>query len=433
MADRRVPATPVKQELASDTGDTGAVAQPSNPWMRTFAALRHPNYRLWFLGQLVSLVGTWMQITAQSFLIYELTRSTAYLGYVGFANGLPSWLFMLYGGVVADRVAKRNLLRITQSTMMLLALILAGLTVTGIVQAWHVLVLAVALGTANAFDAPAGGAFVFELVERDDVTNAIALNASQFNLATVVGPAIAGLTYAAFGAAWCFALNAVSFIAVLIALSLMRLPPPDLAPRTQSAFAQLSEGVRYTVSHPLLRSLMAVPAITALFGMAYVTLLPAWAVDVLGGDATTNGLLQSARGAGSLVGALMIAALAHRARRGQWLTAGMVVYPVLLLVYAATRSLPLAMLVLVGVGWGGVVLFNSANTLVQSHVPDQLRGRVLAMFSLTFFGGMPLGALWAGPLADLVGAPMTLVISSAILLVFAVLFWLFAPHVRRLA
>ena len=433
MADRRVPATPVKQESASNTGATDAAPQPSNAWMRTFAALRHPNYRLWFMGQLVSLVGTWMQITAQSFLIFELTRSTAYLGYVGFANGLPSWLFMLYGGVVADRVPKRNLLLVTQSTMMLLALILAGLTFTGIVQPWHVLALAVALGTANAFDAPAGGAFVFELVERDDVTNAIALNASQFNLATVVGPAIAGLTYAAFGAAWCFALNGVSFIAVLIALSLMRLPPRDLAPGTQSAFAQLSEGVRYTVSHPLLRSLMAVPAITALFGMAYVTLLPAWAVDVLGGDAATNGLLQSARGAGSLLGALMIAALAHRARRGQWLTAGMVVYPALLLVYAATRSVPLAMLVLVGVGWGGVVLFNSANTLVQSHVPDQLRGRVMAMFSLTFFGGMPLGALWAGPLADLVGAPMTLVVSSAILLVFAALFWVFAPHVRRLA
>jgi predicted MFS family arabinose efflux permease len=433
MPDRSVPATPVEQESTPDTGDAGEEVQSSNAWRRTFAALRHPNYRLWFMGQLVSLVGTWMQITAQSFLIFELTRSTAYLGYVGFANGLPSWLFMLYGGVVADRVAKRNLLLITQSTMMLLALILAGLSFAGIVQPWHVLVLAVALGTANAFDAPAGGAFVFELVERKDVTNAIALNASQFNLATVVGPTIAGLTYAAFGAAWCFALNGASFIAVLIALLLMRLPPRDLAPRTQSAFAQLSEGVRYTVSHPLLRSLMAVPAVTALFGMAYVTLLPAWAVDVLGGNAATNGLLQSARGAGSLLGALMIAALAHHARRGQWLTAGMIVYPVLLLVYAATRSLPLAMLVLVGVGWGGVVLFNSANTLVQSHVPDQLRGRVMAMFSLTFFGGMPLGALWAGPLADLISAPMTLVVSSVILLVFAVLFWLFAPHVRRLA
>src|ERR687894_416285 len=271
MADRRVPATPVKQELAADTGDTGAVAQPSNAWMRTFAALRHPNYRLWFLGQLVSLVGTWMQITAQSFLIFELTRSTAYLGYVGFANGLPAWLFMLYGGVVADRVARRTLLVITQSTMLVLAAILAALTLAQLVQPWHIVLLALALGTANAFDAPAAQAFVFELVDREDVTNAIALNATLFNLATVVGPTVAGLTYAAFGAAWCFGLNGVSFLGVITALLLMRLPARTIAPRTRSALADLKEGLRYTISHPLLRYLIAVPAVTALFGMAYAT------------------------------------------------------------------------------------------------------------------------------------------------------------------
>ena len=431
MADRSgSTTTPAEQRLAP--GDLRA-GQPSGAWGRTFAALRHPNYRLWFMGQLVSMVGTWMQITAQSFLIFQLTNSTAYLGFVGFANGLPSWLFMLYGGVVADRVVRRRLLVITQSTMMTLAFVLAGLAWTGIVQPWHVLILAVALGTANAFDAPAAQAFVFELVDREDVTNAIALNATLFNLATVVGPTVAGLTYAAFGAAWCFGINGVSFLGVITALVLMRLPARTIAPRTRSALADLKEGLRYTISHPLLRYLIAVPAVTALFGMAYATLLPAWAVEVLKGDATTNGLLQSARGAGSLLGALMIAALAHHGRRGRWLTVGMAVYPILLLGFAAVRWVPLAMLVLVGVGWGGVVLFNSANTLVQSHVSDELRGRVMAIFSLTFFGGMPLGALWAGPLADYVGAPMTLVVSSGILLAFALLFWLFAPHVRRLA
>lgn len=404
----------------------------SSAWGRTFAALRHRNYRLWFFGQLVSMIGTWMQITAQSFLIFQLTHSTAYLGYVGFANGLPSWLFMLYGGVIADRVVRRRLLLITQSTMMVLAFMLAGLVWTEVVQPWHVLVLAVGLGMTNAFDAPAAQAFVFELVDREDVTNAIALNASQFNLATVVGPTVAGLTYAAFGAAWCFGINGVSYLAVLIALVLMRLPPRPLAARTRSAFAQLTEGVRYTISHPQLRILMAVPAVTALFGMAYATLLPAWAVEVLKGNATTNGLLQSARGAGSLFGALLIAALAHHGRRGQWLTLGTFVYPLLLVLFALTRWLPLAMLVLVGVGWGGVLLFNSANTLVQSHVSDELRGRVMAIFSLSFFGGMPLGALWAGPLAVVVGAPLTIVVSSGILLIFALILWLFAPHVRRL-
>ena len=434
MTDGRVPATkPVEVGSTPTTSTTRTPAQPSNAWLRTVAALRHPNYRLWFLGQLVSLVGTWMQITAQSFLVFELTHSTAYLGYVGFANGIPSWLFMLYGGVIADRVARRKLLVITQSTMLLLAFILAALTFAQLVQPWHIVLLALALGTANAFDAPAAQAFVFDLVDREDVTNAIALNATLFNLATVVGPTVAGLTYAAFGAAWCFALNGVSFLGVITALLLMRLPPPALAPRVQSAFAQLSEGVRYTLRHPLLRMLIAVPAVTALFGMTYATLLPAWAIEVLGGDATANGLLQSARGAGSLLGALMIAALGHTLRRGRLLAIGTLVYPALLLVFAADQWLPLSMAVLVGVGWDGMVLFNSANTLLQSHVPDEFRGRVMAIFSLTFFGGMPLGALWAGPLADLIGAPLTLVVSSLVLLAFAALFWLRAPQVRRLA
>jgi MFS family permease len=412
-------------------------SQPAQPErltfrQRTFAALRHPNYRLWFLGQLVSLIGTWMQITAQSFLVFQLTHSTAYLGFVGFANGLPSWLFMLYGGVVADRVARRRLLVVTQSTMMLLALALAALAYTRLVQPWHVVLLALLLGTVNAFDAPAAQAFVFELVDREDVTNAIALNSSQFNLATVVGPTVAGLTYAAFGPAWCFGLNGVSYIAVIAALLLMRLPDREPIARASSAFTELKNGVRYTLGHPILRSLIAIQAATALFGMAYATLLPAWAVAVLHGNAATNGLLQSARGVGSLLAALMIAALAHMGRRGRWLTLGTFAFPGALLIFASVRSLPLALLVLVGIGWSSLLLFNSANTLVQSHVEDAMRGRVMAIFSLTFFGGMPLCALWAGPLADVIGPPLTLTLSASIMLVFAALYWMLAPRVRQL-
>jgi MFS family permease len=421
-----------RPEPASPGSTRSPAPLPPTLWQRTFSALRHRNYRLWFLGQLVSLVGTWMQITAQSFLVFQLTHSTAYLGFVGFANGLPSWLFMLYGGVVADRVARRTLLLLTQSTMLLLAAVLAGLAFTGVVQPWHVVLLAFALGTANAFDAPAGQAFVFDLVERADVTNAIALNASQFNLATVVGPTVAGLTYAAFGPAWCFALNGLSYVAVLGALLRMRLPHREPRARASSAVAQLREGVRYTLAHPILRSLIAIQAGTALFGMAYATLLPAWAVAVLGGNATTNGLLQSARGAGSLLGALMIAALAHHGRRGRWLTLGTFLFPAVVLVFAAVRTVPLALAVLVGVGWSSILLFNSANTLVQAHVADALRGRVMAIFSLTFFGGMPLCALWAGPLADGIGAPATLGVSGGLLLGLAVVYWVWAPQVRRL-
>ncbi len=423
-------------ELETVEDEPGAENIRSEPsisfWKRTFAALQYPNYRLWFMGQLVSLVGTWMQITAQSFLVFELTRSTAYLGYVGFAAGIPSWIFMLYAGVIADRVARRTLLLITQSTMMLLAVILAALTFSGLVQPWHIVALALVLGTANAFDAPARQVFAFELVERKDLTNAIALNSSMFNLGSVVGPTVAGLTYAAFGAAWCFALNGLSFVAVIVALVLMRLPAIAQKPRTHSALAQLKEGVRYTFAHPLLPTLIALPGVTALFGSAYATLLPAWAVDVLRGDATTNGLLQSARGAGSLFGALVIGSLGHLGMRGRWLTIGSIVYPILLLGFAAVGSLPLSLVALVGIGWSGMVLFNMANTLVQSHVSDELRGRVMSIYTLTFFGGMPLGALWAGALAQYIGAPLTVVVSAVISLLCAVFFWVRVPQLRRL-
>ncbi len=427
MADKSMPPiAPVEGALAP------SATPESNGWQRTFAALRHRNYRLWFFGQLVSLIGTWMQITAQSFLVFELTHSTAYVGFVGFANGLPSWLLMLFGGVIADRVAPRRLLVFTQSTMMVLALVLAGLSFSHLVQPWHVVLLALLLGIVNAFDAPASQAFIFDLVERKDIANAVALNSSQFNLATVIGPTVAGLTYAAFGPGWCFGLNGVSYLAVITALLLMRLANRERAARASSAFTQLKEGVRYTLKHPILRSLIAIQGATALFGMAYATLLPAWAVAVLGGNATTNGLLQSARGAGSLLGALMLAALAYLGHRGRWLTLGTFAFPLALLAFAAIRTLPFALLLLVAIGWTSICLFNSANTLVQGHVADEMRGRVMAIFSLTFFGGMPLCALWAGQLADRIGPPMTLVVSASILLALAVLYWTLAPRVRQL-
>src|SRR5688572_10511302 len=244
--------------LDREAAESRPAARAPNFWQRTFMALQYPNYKLWFMGQLVSLIGTWMQITAQGFLVFELTQSPVYLGYVGFAAGLPSILLMLFGGVIADRVPRRNLLIITQSSMMILAVILAVLTFTGIVQAWHIVLLALALGTANAFDAPAAQAFVLELVERKDLPNALALNATLFNLATVVGPTAAGLMYAAFGAAWCFTINAASFLGVIVALLLMRLPARELTRRAQSALDQVKDGLRYVLTHPILRTLIAV-------------------------------------------------------------------------------------------------------------------------------------------------------------------------------
>lgn len=399
---------------------------------QTFAAFRYRNYRLWFIGQLISLVGTWMQTTAQGYLVFQLTHSPVYLGYVGFAAGVPSWLFMLYGGVIADRIPRRRLLLFTQSFMMALAFILAALTFSNRIQPWHIIVLALALGVGNAFDAPARQSFVFRMVEREDMANAIALNSSMFNLATVIGPAVSGIIYALVGPAWCFTLNGLTFLGVIAALLMMRLKPFVAPNRATAALEDLKEGLCYIQANPAIRTLISVAAVISLFGLAYMTLLPAWAVTVLGGDETTNGWLQSARGLGALSGALMIAALGRINYKGKLLTTGMFAFPGMLLLLALARWLPFSLLALVGVGWGFMILFNMANTLIQTLVSDELRGRVVSVYTLSFFGLMPLGALLAGFVAEFIGEPLTIILSALISLGFGLFLWIRVPALRQL-
>jgi MFS family permease len=401
-------------------------------WKQTFAALRYRNFKLWFWGQMTSLFGSWMQITAQGFLLYQLTKSPAYLGLLGFVNGAPTWLFMLYAGVVADRVPRRRMLLITQTCMMALAFVLAGLAFLHVVRPWHILLLAFGMGIANAFDAPARQAFVLEMVEHEDLTNAIALNGAMFNTATAVGPAVAGVTYALFGPAWCFVINGLSFIAVIAALAAMRLKPFVARDGVASVAKDLREGIRFVLRHDTIRALIATIGIVTCFGLAFATLIPAWAVKILGGDATTNGLLQSARGAGALLGALLIASLGRFEFRGRLLTLGTFAFPGLLIVFSLIHWLPLALVILVGVGLAQIFIFNLCNSLVQTHVPEELRGRVMGIYSLVFFGLMPLGALWVGAVAESFGEPAAIFIGSSITLACACLIWVFAPRVRRL-
>jgi MFS family permease len=401
-------------------------------WRRTFAALAYRNYRLWFVGQMVSLIGTWMQSTAQGFLVFELTHSPAYLGYVGFAAGIPSWVFMLYGGVVADRVPKRALLVVTQSCMMVLAFVLAGLTFWGLIQPWHIVLLAFGLGVPAAFDTPARQAFVLEMVDRETMGNAIALNAMIFNSATAVGPAIAGVAYTLFGPAWCFALNGASFLAVIAALLLMEVRPVAAPPRVTSAFADVREGLGYVLTHTVIRTVLLLIFVTSLFGLAFWTLTPAWAVTVLKGDARTNGLLLSARGIGSLLGALWVASLGPVAGRGKILTLGSFALPVTILVFAAVRSVPLALLAMVGVGWAFMILANTANVLIQTLVRDELRGRVMSLYGLTFLGFMPLGALFAGAVAEVAGEPAAVALGALLSLATATALWFRMPALRAL-
>lgn len=401
-------------------------------WKQTFAALKHRNYRLWFRGQMISLFGTWMQITALGFLVYELTHSAAYLGYVGFAAGLPTWLFMLFGGVIADRMPRRNVLIITQTTMMIFAFILAALTFIHYVQAWHIVMLAFCLGVANAFDAPARQAFTLELVNREDLTNAIALNSTMFNTATAIGPTVAGITYSLFGPAWCFFINGVSFIGVIIALLMMKINFKPQPSNGSSKLADLKEGVVYVSRHKTIRTLIVLVASTSLFGMSFTTLLPAWAVKILGGNATTNGLLQSARGVGALSAALFIASLGKFKFKGKLLTYGNFAFPVLMLIFALVHWLPFSLIVLIGSGGALILQLNLANALVQTLVDENLRGRVMGVYTLGFMGAMPLGAIFMGTIAQHFGAPEAVIIGSIICMMVACSIWLFVPKLRTL-
>lgn len=415
------------------TNITSKSSQPLRGISRTFVSLKHYNFRLWFIGQLVSLVGTWMQSTAQGYLIYTLTGSAALLGVVGFAAGLPMWIFSLYGGVIADRLPRRRLLLITQTSMLILAFILAGLVFLDLIQPWHIVVLAFLLGIANAFDAPARHSFVVELVAREDLTNAIALNATMFNTATVVGPAVAGITYAAVGPAWCFTINGISFLAVIISLLFMRLKPVVVPqPPGTSALAQIQAGLRYVIKNRTVAQLIASLGVLGVFGFSLVTLLPLWAVEILGGDVKTNGLLISARGVGSLLGALTIAVWGHRRIKGKIWTVGSLLSPIALMFFAFTRWLPFSVFLLVVLGWGIMAMANCTNALVQSHISDDMRGRVMGLYSLIFMGSMPLGSLMIGSLAEVLTPTTTVVGYAAAILVYSLFVLLRRPDIRKL-
>lgn len=428
-----------QRDFFEDENDTGiedinntVISESPSRLRRTFTALKYRNYRLWFWGQMTSLLGTWMQITAQGFLVYELTHSPVFLGYIGFAAGIPTWIFMLYGGVVADRFPKRDILLLTQIVMMVLAAVLAVFTFLHIIQPWEIVVLSFVLGIANAFDAPSRQAFVNELVNREDLTNAIALNSTMFNTATATGPAIAGITYALFGPAWCFTINAVSFIGIIIALRKMKLKKFVPRIRTRSTFEELKEGIHYVFTHPVIRTIVILVGIISIFGLSFATLLPAWAVKILGGDATTNGFLQSARGVGALTSALFIASLGRFNFKGKLLTIGSILFPSLMVVFSLIHWLPLSLAVLICLGASLILVFNLANALIQTLVTDELRGRVMGVYTFTFFGFLPIGALLMGTLAEHFSEPAAVVTGALITFLVAISIFLFVPKIRKL-
>lgn len=406
--------------------------KPRLSWQATFAALKHRNYRLWFIGQIISLFGSWMQMTAQGFFIFELTHSPAFLGYVGFANGIPTWLFMVYGGVIADRFSRRNIMMVTQTIMMLLAFILAVLTFTNTVEPWHILLLTFGLGVANAFDAPARQAFVNELVPRNDLLNAIALNSMMFHSAAAIGPAVAGITYAVFGPAWCFTINGISFLAVIYNLFIMKFQPTTKRVVNKSAIKELRDGLIYLKTQKTILLIMLVVSFSTLFGLSIATLFPAWAVKVLHGNAATNGFLQTFRGIGAVLCSLFIASLSRFIVRGKILTTGLISLPIFMILFSFNSSFIISSLILIGIGASIIAINNLSNGLTQTLVSEEFRGRVMGVYSFSFFGFMPLGALWIGMLAEHFGSPIAILINSVILFIFVGVVWFYTPKLRKI-
>jgi MFS family permease len=402
-------------------------------WPSAFAALRYRNYRLWFVGQAISLMGTWMQNVAQGWLVYEMTGSEFALGAITFAGSFPTLFLMLPAGAVADHFPRRRLMLITQTVMMFCALVLAALAGTGILRVWHVGLLALVLGTANSFDAPARQSLAVEMVEdRHDLMNAIAMNSLMFNLARVAGPAVGGVLLAAVGPTLCFAFNGLSFLAVLAALLMMRLPPIAQRPRTEPLAAQVAAGLRYIWHSKPIRTIIMLVGISSLFGLSYATLMPVFAADVLHVGEAGLGWLSTAVGVGALVGSLTLVSSGRLRRKGLLLTMGSLLFPGALLVFACSGSLPLSLACLAVVGFGWVTQNATSNTLVQALVTDELRGRVMGAYTLMFFGTSPFGSLMAGSLAQALGPTLAVLISAGITLAFSLGLLLTVPVLRRL-
>jgi len=392
-------------------------------------ALRHHNYRLFFAGQLISVSGTWMQTVAQSWLVYRLTGSAIWLGLVSFASLAPVFVLAPLGGALADRRRRHRIIVTTQCLSMLLALTLGWLTLSEQVQLWHVLLLASALGVVNAADIPARQAFVVELVGKQDLLNAIALNSSIFNMARIVGPALAGLTVAAVGEGWCFVLNGLSYVIVIAALLRMRLPPWTPTPHSEPLLRHLGGGFRYVRDTAPVRALLLLLGLMSVMAMPYTVLMPIFAGDILHGGPNALGVLMAASGLGALSGALTLAARRGTTGLGRWVTGAAAGLGLSLILFANSRHMWLSALLLVPVGFSMMVQMASSNTLIQVMVPDLLRGRVMAIYSMMFMGMAPFGALFAGTVANLLSAPVTVMIGGGACLIGA---WLFGRRLPAL-
>ena len=420
-----------RKRMSTSHPNNEGVIQPAG-LRGIFRALRARNFRLFFVGQTISLTGTWMQMVASSWLVYRLTDSAFLLGLVGFTGNLPSLFFAPFAGVYADRLNRRRMLIIIQSLAMVQALVFAVLTLTGAIAVWHIIALSMFLGVINAFDMPVRQSFMIEMIDRkEDLSNAIALNSSMVNASRLIGPSMAGILIAAAGEGICFLLNGLSYVAVIISLLAMRITPIKRENGNEPVFQGLKEGFGYAFSFTPIRSVLLLLALVNIVGMPYTILMPVFARDILRGGPQTMGFLMAAMGVGALSGALYLAG--RRSVRGLGrmapLSAG--VFGLGLAMFALSREFWLSVILMLVTGVGMIVQFASSNTVLQTIADEGMRGRVMSMYTMAFRGVAPFGNLMAGSLAGAIGAPHTLLLGGVSCMIGAFVFAKYVPRLKR--
>jgi MFS family permease len=412
-----------------------AIRNDKNPKGLRFLAraLRHRNYRLFFGGQGISLVGTWMTRVATSWLVYRLTNSAFLLGLVGFSSQIPMFVLAPFAGVLVDRWNRHRVLLITQTLAMLQSLALATLALTGIIRIWHIILLSVFQGLINTVDTPARQSFVVEMIEdRRDLSNAIALNSSMFNGARLIGPSIAGLLIAWVGEGYCFLVDGISYIAVIAALYAMRIRPPSANGRNSRMMQELKEGLRYAFGFMPIRAILLMIALVSLVGFPYTILMPVFARDILHGGPNALGFLMAATGMGALVGALFMASRKSVLGLGRVLPSATIVFGAGLIAFSFSREFYLSLLLMLFTGAGMMTQMATANTLLQTITDDDKRGRVMSFYSMAFMGIAPFGSLMAGSVASSIGAPLTLMMGGGLCILGAAIFIGNLPALRKL-
>lgn len=395
-------------------------------------AFRYRNYRLYFCGQCVSLIGTWMQHVAMSWLVYRLTGSGSLLGLVTAAGQISVFILTPFAGVFVDRLHRRNVLITTQVLCAVQASLLAFLALTGLIEVWHLVLLSLFLGTVNAFDMPTRHSFVIEMVEnKKDLGNAIALNSAMFNTARLVGPSIAGLLVGALGEGYCFLINAVSFFAIIFTLLAMKIPKRKQETEHPPVFDGLKEGYRYAIGFRPILYLLVVMALIGLMGMPYMVLMPIFARDILHGGPQTLGFLMGASGTGALVGALYLASRRSVIGLARLNAIATATFGIGIIVFSLSRSLPLSLSILFFTGIGMILHMASSNTLLQTIVEEDKRGRVMSYMSMCSMGMAPFGSFLAGSLSDAIGAPNTLIINGTACIMGSIFFYSRLPAIRK--